>query len=167
MGCPSFDLLSASCLIVSATKPDPNCLGPPQPPEAPSSQGLEHNSLLQARPDPTVPSWHVRSAQSHPSTKLSASIPTGAVGFLSVGTRVGESSGQALSTGVSVTTQKWPRMGGQARLGEAPLRRAKMGGAKKGGKDQWGFSEGLGPTLTGRRALLRIKQNSCQPQMKN
>lgn len=61
--------------------------------------------MLQARPDPTVPSWHVRSAQSHPSTKLSASIPTGAVGFLSVGTRVRESSGQALSTSVSVTTQ--------------------------------------------------------------
>lgn len=142
MGCPSFDFLSASCLRVSATEPDPNCLGPPQPPEAPSSQGLEHTSLLQGRPGPTVPSRHVRSAQSHPSSKLSASIPIGGVGFLA-GTGVRESSGQALSTNVSVTTPKWPRMGGQARLEEATLRRAKMGGAKKGGKDQWGLSEGL------------------------
>lgn len=57
--------------------------------------------MLQGRLGPTVPSWHVRSAQPHSFTKLSPSIPIGGVGFLSAGTRVRKSSGQVLSTNMS------------------------------------------------------------------
>lgn len=68
IGCSSSHLLSTSCLRVSATEPDPICLGPPQPPEAPSPQGLEHNSdsvwaeqVTQALPSQCpLPHQHIR-----------------------------------------------------------------------------------------------------------
>ena len=150
IGCSSSHLLSASCLRAAATEPDPNCLGPPQPPEAPSIQGLGHNSdsawaewVAQAQPSqcpqppPPPYSQHVRSTAAlllHLALQLSASISTWEVQFLSVGTRGRESSGKPPGA-PTVANQKWQRMGGQARLKEAKLKKAEP---TSGGKDQWG-----------------------------
>lgn len=93
-----------------------------------------------------LPHQHVRSTAApslHLALQLSASVSTWGVQFLSVGTRGRERSGKL--TNVSVANQKWQRMGGQARLKEAKLRKAgrankqrkRLIGASQRGPEGW------------------------------